>query len=155
MPRAIPKKHSARKKFDSMTKDELKEYMSKKNKRSKYNVKAGTKKRLGYDSQLEKCVADQIYLLEKAGKYIEVKEQFPVTHYVNGVKVAKNIIDFRCTLPDGKYAFIEAKGVETDAFLIKKKLNISMLSTLFPGCEYWIVRGSCKYLRWEQIKLKE
>lgn len=101
-----------------------------------------------YDSRLEKAVAEELEWRKRAGEFTEIKEQFPVTYYVNGHKVAKNIIDFKCERPDGTILFVEAKGAESERYRILKQLAIALLDEIYPGCDYQVVKGSYRSLKW-------
>ena len=144
------KQHSARRKgVETITKAQYKSY----NKKTKYGAKKVKSNGKTYDSGLEKCVANELEFRKKAKEITFIQEQFPVTHYLNGHKIGKNIIDFKCDLPDGRIMFVEAKGAETPRFRILKQMHIANLDKLYPDCEYWLVKGSCSRLIWLQIKL--
>jgi len=78
-------------------------------------------------SKLEARVAQELDLRMKSGEFIEVIPQFKIGLYVylpDGKKadLFNYICDFRCQRPDNSYLLVEAKGVETSVFRVKKRI---------------------------------
>jgi hypothetical protein len=107
-----------------------------------------------FRSKLERSVYHQLLWRKKAKEFKEIFREFPVDYRINGHKIARNYIDFLAIKPDGTKVFIEAKGAETPRYRILKQLAIAMLKTIYPGCEYWLVKGSYNNPVWKEIKLK-
>ena len=80
-------------------------------KRNKYNAKRTN----GYDSKHESEVAADLHMRAKVER-ITVLEQVPFN--LAGVKY---IADFVILFPSGKYEVMDAKGMLTDVYKIKKK----------------------------------
>lgn len=81
-------------------------------KKSKYN----NRRTNGHASKHEDDVAAELYMRAKA-ENIVVLEQVPF-RLTGGVKY---IADFVILHPDGKYEVLDAKGMKTDVYKIKKK----------------------------------
>jgi len=80
-----------------------------------------------YDSKLEARVAQELDLRMKSGEFIEVTPQFRIKLYVylpdnKKADLFTYVCDFRCTRPDGSYLLVEAKGMETSLFRVKKRI---------------------------------
>lgn len=89
-----------------------------------------------FRSKLEGNRYLQLKMMNQAGLIHEFKKQVPYDLYVEGVYITRYIADFVVTYPDGTVVVEDTKGVETEAFKIKKNL---MLATL--GIEIQIIRN--------------
>lgn len=87
-----------------------------------------------YDSQLERDFAIILDDHLKNGRLLEVIPQYKVVLLVEGKRICTHIPDFLVTLPDGRKKFVEAKGMPTDIWVIKRKLT----EALFPDIEYTV-----------------
>lgn len=93
-------------------------------KQEKKPPKYGNKKTKEWDSQHEADVGMKLYALERAGKISNLERQVPLV-LVQGkgkVRSIKFICDFRFTDEDGIARWMDAKGMRTAIFIIKKKL---------------------------------
>lgn len=72
-----------------------------------------------FGSKLEAAVYDMLILRQKAGEILEITPQ-------NHVKLTRAkilyIADFHCKLPDGSSLWVEAKGMATPVWGIKRRL---------------------------------
>lgn len=86
----------------------------------KYNATQSLKCAYGFShrSKLESSVCQLIYLREKAGELVHINHEQHV--YLTKARILF-IPDFHC-LKDGKDYFIEAKGMETPEYRIKRRL---------------------------------
>lgn len=86
--------------------------------RSKYGNTWTVVDGIKFQSKLEARRWQQLQLLVKAGEVAKVERQvrFPL---VAGITY---VADFRVTYPDGRVVIEDVKGVETEAFVIKRKL---------------------------------
>ena len=71
-----------------------------------------------FQSKLEAKRWGQLQLLLKAGQITKIERQRRF-HLVAGIYY---VADFVVTYPDGKQVIEDVKGVETDVFVIKRKL---------------------------------
>lgn len=91
-----------------------------KKKKSKYNnVKTD-----GYDSKKEAKVAKDLQSLERAGNIKNLQEQVPIVLVEghSGVRGIKYVADFVFEDPDGKEHIMDAKGMKTSVYKLKKKM---------------------------------
>lgn len=112
---------------------------------NKYNAKKTVYNGRRYDSKLEATVACQLDLRKKAGEFVDIIPQYKIKLYVylpDGIKVDifNYICDFRCERPDGSYLLVEAKGVETSTFKVKKKILDLVWLPDHPNYEYEIIK---------------
>lgn len=89
-----------------------------------------------FRSKLEGNRYLQLKMMLNAGLIHEFKKQVPFDLAVNGVHITRYIADFVVTYPDGTVVVEDTKGVETEAFRIKKNL---MLAT--RGIEIQLIRN--------------
>lgn len=96
-----------------------------------YGNKYGAKKTVyngrRYDSKLEARVAQELDLRMKSGEFVNIDAQYKISLYVylpDGSKadLFNYICDFRCERPDGSYLLVEAKGMETSVYRVKKRI---------------------------------
>lgn len=94
---------------------------------SKYNAQKTTYKGRRYDSKLEAKVAMLLDQRMQNGEFVEIIPQYRIKLYVylpdnKRADLFTYICDFRCERPDGSYLLVEAKGMETETFKIKKRI---------------------------------
>lgn len=70
-------------------------------------------------SKLEASVCALLHLRLKAGEIGQIKIEDHL--YLTNAKIGY-VVDFRCTRPDGRIFWVEAKGHPNDTWPIKKKL---------------------------------
>jgi hypothetical protein len=75
-----------------------------------------------YDSKFEAEFAQKLDLMKICGQIKSWRRQVPFNIRVEGKNICKYIIDFEILHNDGKFEYIEIKGVETAAFKLKRKL---------------------------------
>ena len=98
--------------------------------RHKYNAKATRKGGVRYASKLEAECATYLDILKHKGEIVFYLQQVPF-HLAGGVKY---ICDFQVFWASGEVSFIDAKGVETPTFKLKKK----MVEDIYPvEIEIW------------------
>lgn len=90
-----------------------------------------------FRSKLEGTRYLQLKMMLRAGLIHDMKMQVPYDLQVNGVHITRYIADFVVTYADGTVVVEDTKGVETEAFKIKKNL---MLATL--GIEIILVTSN-------------
>lgn len=94
---------------------------------NKYGAKKTTYNGRRYDSKLEARVAQELDLRMKSGEFTDIMPQYKIQLYVylpdgSRADLFNYICDFRCERPDGTYLLVEAKGVETSVFRVKKRI---------------------------------
>lgn len=89
------------------------------NRWNKYNAKRSEFAGRSFASGLEREVYAMLLLMQKAGELLEVQCQDHVRLTAAQIVL---IPDFKVTMPDGRFEWHEAKGIETDAWMIKKRL---------------------------------
>lgn len=94
---------------------------------NKYGAKKTVYDGRRYDSKLEARVAYELDMRLKSGEFTEIIPQFKIGLYVylpdgKRANLFNYICDFRCTKPDGSYLLVEAKGMETGVFKVKKRI---------------------------------
>lgn len=98
-----------------------------------------------YHSKLEAKVAQELDLRMKAGEFTNVTPQYRIKLYVylpdnSKVNIFDYIVDFKCDRPDGTFLLVEAKGMETQVFRIKKKILDLVWLPEHPEYEYEIIK---------------
>lgn len=86
--------------------------------RHKFNAQPTTVDNKRFASKLEARYYHMLKNEMKTGKVLFFLQQVPF-HLQSGIKY---IVDFQVFYSDGTIAFIDTKGVETQTFLMKKKL---------------------------------
>lgn len=86
---------------------------------SKYGARKVERHGYSFSSQLEAAVHDLLTLRLKAGEIDTIELQSTVSLTLAGIKY---IADFVCTTPSGERFWVEAKGVETAVWRIKRRL---------------------------------
>lgn len=79
-----------------------------------------------YDSRFEASVAEELTLRKKAGEILDFDKQFKVEMWAydkNGKKAMKvsHKIDFRVHHKDGSFELLEAKGIETADYKMRRR----------------------------------
>lgn len=93
---------------------------------NKYGAKRTEFNGKKYDSKFEASVAQELELRKKAGDIKDYETQFKVEMWAydaNGKPAMKvtHKVDFRVHLNDGSYELLEAKGVETSDYKMRRK----------------------------------
>jgi hypothetical protein len=94
----------------------------------KYNVAPVAKRKIGdtvYDSKWEKDYRLILDSLTKAAnlkdRVVHITEQVDFPIFINGKKIFSYFLDFQVQYGDGRIEYVDAKGVLTDVYRIKKK----------------------------------
>jgi hypothetical protein len=116
-------------------------FLSKSGKKNKYGAKKQTYNGVKYDSTFESKVAEDLDWQLKAGELVEIKRQVKIAMHVNGVFITNYYVDFRTVDRHGQVTYVEAKGIETKDFLIKKRLFIALLPEIDNGAEYKMIKS--------------
>lgn len=116
-------------------------FLSRAKNKNKFNAKKQTYNGNKFDSTFEAKVAEDLDWRLKAGELIEVKRQVKVPLIVNGVTICNYYLDFRTVDKHGQVNYIEAKGFETQLWVLKKKLFIALLPTIDNGATYEIIKA--------------
>lgn len=93
-----------------------------------------------YDSGLEARVAADLEYQRSAGEILEIKRQFPVDFAINGLHITRHYVDFRVLWRDGTVELIEAKGMRTPIWVLKRRLLEALYLVENPGIKYRVVR---------------
>jgi hypothetical protein len=115
---------------------------------NKYGAKKTVYNGRRYDSKLEARVAQDLDLRMESGEFTEIIPQYKISLYVylpdgSRADLFSYICDFRCERTDGSYLLIEAKGMETSVFRVKKRILDLVWLPDHPGYEYEIIK-QCK-----------
>ena len=90
----------------------------------KFKAKQTIRDGIKFPSKLEALYYDHLNLLIKAGEVVFFLRQVPF-YLPGGVKY---VVDYQVFYTDGTVAFIDVKGLETRAFIDKKK----MVESIYP-----------------------
>ncbi len=100
-----------------------------KNRKSKYNVADKSERMYNgkvYDSKLERDYRVHLELLKSAAnpneKVIEIKEQHRLAVTIKGIHICNYVLDFAVAYADGRFEYIDVKGVRTAIYKLKKKM---------------------------------
>lgn len=112
---------------------------------NKYGAKKTTYNNRRYDSKLEARVAQELDLRLKSGEFTEIIPQYRIQLYVylpdgSRADLFNYICDFRCKRSDDTYLLVEAKGVETSVFRVKKRILDLVWLPDHPDYEYEIIK---------------
>jgi Protein of unknown function (DUF1064) len=91
---------------------------------NKYHAKKVTIAGRRYDSQHEAEVVEPLFWRERQGEISNLRRQVPFALIVNGVKVATYKAD-AVYEEDGKQIVLDAKGMKTQVYTLKKKLMLA------------------------------
>ena len=83
----------------------------------KFNAKAVTKNSIRYDSKLEAKLASKLDIMKQQGEVLFYLRQVPFD-LPGGIKYR---CDFQVFYTNGEVEFLDAKGIETELFRVKKK----------------------------------
>lgn len=113
--------------------------------RSKYGSTKTTYNGRRYDSKLEARVARDLDMRKKAGEFVEITPQFRIKLYVylpdnKPAYLFTYICDFKCERPDGTFLLVEAKGMETEIFKVKKRILDLVWLPDHPEYDYEIIK---------------
>jgi hypothetical protein len=112
---------------------------------SKYGAKKTVYGGRRYDSKLEARVAQELDLRKASGEFITIVPQFRIKLYVylpdnKPAFLFTYICDFCCERPDGSFLLVEAKGMETSLFRVKKRILDLVWLPDNPEYEYEIIK---------------
>lgn len=115
-------------------------YLSKPGKKNKYGASKIDFNGHRYSSKLEASVAQDLEFQRVSGLLIDVQRQVKIPLVVSGVLICVYYCDFRTVDKNGQVTYIEAKGFETPAWKIKKKLFLALLDEIAPGANFQIIK---------------
>lgn len=96
----------------------------------KYKAVRTERHGIRFDSKLEARVYDRLLLAKEAGEIVMILRQVPL--HLPGNTVYR--VDFQVFWANGEVSFIDAKGVETETFKLKKR----QVEELYPiEIEIW------------------
>ncbi|MCA9329216.1 DUF1064 domain-containing protein [Candidatus Saccharibacteria bacterium] len=118
------------------------EYMYRQNwqRANKYNAVKQTYNGYSYDSKFEAKCAYELDLRQRAGEIQSWERQFKISIDINGTHICNYYCDFRLLLNDNSYELLEAKGIETDVYRIKRKLLEAVWLPEHPDHIYTVVK---------------
>jgi hypothetical protein len=94
-----------------------------------------------YASKFEADVAQELDVRLKAGELTKVERQVRIPLEINGHHITNYYCDFRITHKDGSVELIEAKGIETQRFILIRKLMEAIYLEEHPEVTYTIVKN--------------
>ena len=89
-----------------------------------------------HQSRFEADVCNSLLGELQAKRIKKFSVQYKIELKMNGVHITNHYVDFLVEKKDGSLVFVEAKGVETEAWRIKRRL----CEILCPAIEYKVVR---------------
>ena len=93
------------------------------NKRHKFNaIQVITSNGIRFQSKLEYSYYKYLKILQSTGKVSFFLRQVPLHLEISDVNVTKYVIDFQVFWSDSTVTFVDVKGVETDMYILKKKM---------------------------------
>ncbi len=98
----------ARRKYKKRLKEMVKDY--KLTSKNKYKAVISKDESGTFRSGLERSTYGIIKLREKTEGILLLDREHPVDFNLNGIKILRYIVDYRCQYADGEIFFIEAKG---------------------------------------------
>lgn len=113
---------------------------SRRNRPNKLNAKKQEFNGILYQSGLEAKVAADLEYQRAAGDIQEVQRQFPIDFFINGYKITRHYVDFRVIWKDGTVELIEAKGMDTAMWIVKRRLLEAIYLVENPGVKYRVLR---------------
>ena len=123
--------------------------------RQYYSNKYGAKKTVAADgmrrdSKFEAGVADDLYIRKEAGDILDYDSQFKIeawAHRSDGTPAFKvsHKVDFRIHHKDGSYELLEAKGVETADYKMRRKFLEELWLPDHPDHTYTVVTQRSYY----------
>lgn len=109
--------------------------------RGKYNARRTEYGGRKYDSMHEAAVAYELDMMLRAGEITEVRPQVTFDLNVHGHHVTRHRVDFLVTLKNGSQKVVEAKGMPTPEWSIKRELFIA----LYPNIPYEVVTQKARW----------
>lgn len=115
-------------------------------KKTKYNNVKQTYEGYSYDSKFEARVAAELDLLLRSGEIVGWERQFKIELYAGGKHICNYFCDFRVEYPDKTFELLEAKGIETEAYRLKRKLMEAVYLPEHLDHTYRVVKEKSYYL---------
>lgn len=114
-------------------------------KSNKFGAKRTEFKGTIYDSKFEASVASELDTRKLAGDIKDFDTQFKVEmwlHRPDGAKAfcIKHKVDFRIHHNDGSYELLEAKGVETQDYKMRRRALESVFLPMNPDYTYTVIK---------------
>ncbi len=89
---------------------------------NKYRNTRQTYDGYNYDSKFEAGYAQELNLRVKGKDIQSWERQFKISIDINGSHICNYFCDFRILHNDNSYELVETKGIETEAYRLKRKL---------------------------------
>jgi len=114
-------------------------------KQNKFGAKKTTFNGYKYDSKFEASVAQELELRKRGGDIMDFDKQYKVEMWaydVNGKPAMKvsHKVDFRIHHKDGSFELLEAKGVETSDYKMRRKWLETFWLPIHPDHTYTVVK---------------
>lgn len=114
---------------------------------NKYGAKRTTYNGRKYDSKFEACVARDLDLAKQAGEIEDWEPQYKLEMWAHDSEGNRKIkmthkVDFRIHEKDGTYTLLEAKGVETADYRIRRRWLENLWLPDHPDHTYEVVKQS-------------
>lgn len=114
---------------------------------NKYGAKRTEFNGRKYDSKFEAGVAQDLELRLKSGEITEIEPQYKLEMWAyreNGLPAFKvsHKVDFRVANKDGSYELVEAKGVETADYKMRRKFLENIWLPDHPDHTYTVIKQS-------------
>lgn len=119
---------------------------------NKYGAKRTEFNGYHYDSKFEASVAEELELRKKAGDIKDYDRQFKVemwAHRADGTRGFKvsHKVDFRIHHNDGSYELLEAKGIETADYRMRRRFLEELWLPDHKDHTYTVVKQRSNYGR--------
>lgn len=122
-------------------------------KRSKYNAQRTQALGRSFDSKFESTVAVDLEGQKERGEILDYDCQYKVEMWAydkSGKPVIKKMhkIDFRVHHKDGSFELLEAKGIETDDYKMRRQFLLELWLPEHPDHYYTVVKQSSPKQSW-------
>lgn len=114
---------------------------------NKYKNTRQTYDGYNYQSKFEASQAQELDLRLKAKDIQSWERQFKISIDINGYHICNYFCDFRILHNDGSYELVETKGIETEAYRLKRKLLEAVWLPEHPDHIYTVVKQKSFYRR--------
>ncbi len=114
---------------------------------SKYRNVKQTYNNYNYDSKFEAGYAQELDLRLAAKDIKSWERQFKISMDINGHHICNYYCDFRILHNDDSYELVETKGIETEAYRLKRKLLEALWLPEHLDHTYTVVKQKSYYRR--------
>jgi hypothetical protein len=113
--------------------------------RNKYGAKRTEFAGKMYASKLEASVAEELELRKRGRDIKDWERQVKIDLTVNGHYITTHYVDFLVHHKDGSKELVEAKGVATPLWILKRRLLEAVYLPDHPDTTYTVVTGTRTY----------